>query len=44
LTHSAVFEIWRAFGLALHRQEKWKLSKDLQFTAKVPDISRTRRD
>jgi transposase len=38
LTQSAVFEIWRAFGLQPHRQEKWKLSKDPQFAAKVRDI------
>ena len=38
LTQSAGFEIWRAFGLQPHRQEKWKLSKDPQFTAKVRDV------
>ncbi len=38
LTQSAVFEIWRAFGLQPHRQEKWKLSKDPQFAAKVRDV------
>ncbi|MGB0092151.1 MAG: IS630 family transposase [Solirubrobacteraceae bacterium] len=38
LTQSTVFEIWRAFGLQPHRQEKWKLSEDPQFTAKVRDV------
>ena len=38
LTQSVVFEIWRAFGLQPHRQEKWKLSKDPQFAAKVRDV------
>jgi DNA-binding MurR/RpiR family transcriptional regulator len=28
LSQSAVSRIWRAFGLAPHRQEAWKLSKD----------------
>lgn len=28
LTQSAVHGIWRAFGLAPHRQDTWKLSKD----------------
>jgi transposase len=34
----AVAEIWRAFGLQPWRQEKWKLSTDPQFVAKVRDI------
>jgi transposase len=38
LTQSAVLRIWRAFGLAPHRQETWKLSKDPQFVAKVRDV------
>jgi len=38
LTQSAVHRIWRAFGLAPHRQETWKLSKDPQFVAKVRDV------
>jgi transposase len=38
LTQSAVHRIWRAFGLAPHRQEAWKLSKDPQFVAKVRDV------
>lgn len=35
LTQSAVHRIWRAFGLAPHRQDTWKLSKGPQFVAKV---------
>ena len=38
LTQSAVHRIWRAFGLAPHRQETWKLSKDPQFIDKVRDV------
>jgi transposase len=38
LSQSAVSRIWRAFGLAPHRQETWKLSKDPQFIAKVRDV------
>ena len=38
LTQTAVHEIWQAFGLKPHRQEKWKLSADPQFAAKVRDI------
>ena len=38
LTQSAVHRIWRAFGLAPHRQESWKLSKDPQFIDKVRDV------
>jgi transposase len=38
LNQSAVFRIWRAFGLQPHRQETWKLSKDPQFVAKVRDV------
>lgn len=38
LTQSAVHRIWRAFGLAPHRQDNWKLSKDPQFVAKVRDV------
>jgi transposase len=38
LTQSAVHRIWRAFGLAPHRQQTWKLSRDPQFIAKVRDI------
>jgi transposase len=38
LTQTAVHDIWQAFGLKPHRQEKWKLSGDPQFAAKVRDI------
>jgi hypothetical protein len=38
LTQSAVHRIWKAFGLAPHRQETWKLSKDPQFIDKVRDV------
>ena len=38
LTQTAVHGIWQAFGLKPHLQEKWKLSGDPQFVAKVRDI------
>jgi transposase len=38
LTQTAVHDIWTAFGLRPHLQEKWKLSADPQFVAKVRDI------
>jgi transposase len=38
MSQSAVSRIWRAFGLAPHRQESWKLSKDPQFVDKVRDV------
>jgi transposase len=38
LSQSAVSRIWRAFGLAPHRQDVWKLSKDPQFIDKVRDV------
>jgi hypothetical protein len=38
VSQSAVSRIWRAFGLAPHRQEAWKLSKDPQFIDKVRDV------
>ena len=38
LTQTAVHDIWQAFGLKPHLQEKWKLSSDPQFVAKVCDI------
>jgi transposase len=38
LSQTAVSRIWRAFGLAPHRQETWKLSRDPQFVAKVRDV------
>jgi transposase len=38
LSQTAVSRIWRAFGLAPHRQDSWKLSKDPQFIDKVRDV------
>jgi len=38
MSQSAVSRIWRAFGLAPHRQDAWKLSKDPQFIDKVRDV------
>jgi transposase len=38
LSQSAISRIWRAFGLAPHRQDSWKLSKDPQFIDKVRDV------
>jgi transposase len=38
LSQSAVSRIWRAFALAPHRQESWKLSKDPLFVDKVRDV------
>lgn len=38
LSHSSVHRIWRAFVLAPHRTETFKLSKDPQFIDKVRDI------
>ena len=38
LTQTAVHDIWQAFGLKPHLQDKWKLSADPQFAAKVRDI------
>jgi transposase len=38
LTQTAVHDIWQAFGLKPHLQQKWKLSGDPQFAAKVRDI------
>src|SRR4051812_30238440 len=38
LTQSAVHRIWKAFGLAPHRQDTWKLSKDPLFIDKVRDV------
>ncbi|MES3636629.1 IS630 family transposase [Mycobacterium intracellulare] len=38
LSQSMVSRIWRAFGLAPHKQDSWKLSKDPLFVAKVRDI------
>jgi hypothetical protein len=33
-----VSRVWRAFGLAPHKQDSWKLSKDPLFVAKVRDV------
>jgi transposase len=38
LTQTAVSRIWRAFGLAPHRQDTFKLSKDPLFVEKVHDV------
>jgi|SRR5262245_40390977 len=38
LSHSSVNRIWRAFALAPHRSETFKLSKDPLFIEKVRDI------
>ena len=38
LNQTAISRIWRAFGLAPHRQETWKLSRDPLFIEKVRDI------
>ena len=38
MTQSAVLRIWHAFGLAPHRQDTWKLSKDPRFIDKVRDV------
>jgi len=38
LSQSAVSRIWRAFGLAPHRQDSWKLSRDPLFIDKVRDV------
>ena len=38
MSQSAVSRIWRAFGLAPHRQDSWKLSKDPLFIDKVRDV------
>jgi transposase len=38
MSQAAVSRIWRAFGLAPHRQDSWKLSRDPQFIDKVRDV------
>lgn len=38
LSQTAISRIWRAFSLAPHRQDTWKLSKDPQFIDKVRDV------
>ena len=35
LSQSMVSRVWRAFGLAPHKQDSWKLSNDPMFVAKV---------
>ena len=38
LSHNAVSRIWKAFGLAPHRQESFQLSTDPLFIEKVRDV------
>ena len=38
LNSATVARIWQAFALKPHRHERFKLSKDPQFVAKVHDI------
>jgi len=38
LSQSMVSRVWRAFGLAPHKQDSWKLSKDPLFVEKVRDV------
>jgi transposase len=38
MSQSTVSRVWRAFGLAPHKQDSWKLSKDPLFVAKVRDV------
>lgn len=38
LSQSTVSRIWRAFGLAPHRVEHWKLSRDALIVEKVRDV------
>ena len=38
LSQSMVSRVWRALGLAPHKQDSWKLSKDPLFVAKVRDV------
>jgi transposase len=38
LSQSMVSRVWRAFGLAPHKQDSWKLSKDPLVVEKVRDI------
>jgi transposase len=38
LSQSTVSRVWRAFGLAPHKQDSWKLSTDLLFVEKVRDV------
>ena len=39
LSTSTVQRIWRAFGLAPHRSETFKLSTDPDFVAKLRDVA-----
>jgi transposase len=38
LSQTMVSRVWRAFGLAPHKQDSWKLSKDPLFVEKVRDV------
>lgn len=38
MSQSTVSRVWRAFGLAPHKQDSWKLSKDPLFVEKVRDV------
>ena len=38
LSQSMVSRVWRAFGLAPHKQDSWRLSKDPLFVEKVRDV------
>jgi transposase len=38
MSQSTVSRVWRAFGLAPHKQGSWKLSKDPLFVEKVRDV------
>ena len=38
MSQSTVSRVWRAFGLAPHKVESWKLSKDPLFVDKVRDV------
>ena len=38
MSQSTVSRVWRAFGLAPHKVDTWKLSKDPQFVDKVRDV------
>jgi transposase len=38
MSQSTVSRVWRAFGLAPHKQDSWKLSADPLFVEKVRDV------
>jgi transposase len=38
MSQSTVSRVWRAFGLAPHKQDSWKLSTDPLFVEKVRDV------